>query len=49
MRLSSGVTLLFENSPSWANEIEHFGIFSRLQENQLARRLSVRFSLLLYK
>ena len=34
--ISSSVTLLFEHSPSWASEIEHFEIFSRPQENQLA-------------
>ena len=31
----SGVTLLFEQSPSQASEIEHFEIFSCSQENQL--------------
>lgn len=34
----SGVTLLFEHSRRRASEIEDFEIFSRLQENQLARR-----------
>ena len=33
----SDVTLLFEHSPSWASEIEHFEIFSCLRGNQLAR------------
>ena len=41
MRLSvslySGVTLLFEHSPSRASEIEHSEIFSRPQENQLTQ------------
>ena len=31
-----GVTLLFEHSPSWANEIEHFEIFGHPRQNQLA-------------
>ena len=35
---TSGVTYLFEHSPSQASEIEYFEIFSRLQENQLARQ-----------
>ena len=34
---NSDVTLLFENSPSWASEIDYFEIFSRLRENQLAQ------------
>ena len=33
----SGVTLLFEHSPSRASEIDYFEIFSRPLENQLAR------------
>ena len=44
---SDGVTLLFEHSPSRACEIDYFEIFSRLRENQLARRFVVKFSLLL--
>ena len=32
----SGVTLLFEDSPCHASEIEHFENFSCPQENQLA-------------
>ena len=32
----SGVTLLFEHSPSRTSEIEHFDIFSHLQENKPA-------------
>ena len=43
----SGVTLLFEHSPSWVSEIEHFEIFSCPQENQLARQFFVKFNLLL--
>ena len=39
--LYSGVTLLFEHLPSWASEIEHFEIFSRPRENQLARRFFI--------
>ena len=39
--LYSGVTLLFEHSPSRVSEIEHFEIFSRPRENQLARRFFV--------
>ena len=35
----SDVTILFENLPSQASEIDHFEIFGRPQENQLARRL----------
>ena len=34
---NSGVTLLFEHSPSRASEIDYFEIFSRPLENQLAR------------
>ena len=34
---NSGVTLLFEHSPSRATEIDYFEIFSRLRENQLAQ------------
>ena len=33
---TSGVTYLFEHSPSQVSEIEHFEIFSRPQENQHA-------------
>ena len=33
----SGVTLLFERSPIQTSETEHFEIFSRLRENQLAQ------------
>ena len=32
---NSGLTLLFEHSPSRASEIDFFDIFSRPQENQL--------------
>ena len=39
--VSSGVTIFFEDLPSWASEIEHFEIFSRPRENQLARRFFV--------
>ena len=35
---TSGATYLFEHSPSRASEIEHFEIFSRARDNQLARR-----------
>ena len=35
---TSGATYLFEHLPSRTSEIEHFEIFSRLQENQLARQ-----------
>ena len=35
---TSGVTFLFEHSRSQASEIEHFKVFSRPQENQLARQ-----------
>ena len=45
---TSGVTLLFEHSPSRASEIEHFGIFTRLQENQLTRQFFVKSNLLLF-
>ena len=45
--LVSGVTLLFGHLPSRASEIEHFKIFSLLQENQFARRFLVKFNLLL--
>ena len=34
---NSGVTLLFEHSPSRAGEIDYFEIFSHPRENQLAR------------
>ena len=34
MSKGSGVTLLFEHSPSWASEIEHFEIFSCPRENK---------------
>ena len=44
---SDGVTLLFEHSASRACEIDYFEIFSRLRENQLARRFVVKFNLLL--
>ena len=33
----SGVTLIFEHSPSQMSEIEHFEIFSNPQENQLTQ------------
>ena len=33
MKHLSGVTLLFEHSPSRASEIDHIEIFSRLWEN----------------
>ena len=39
---NSAITLLFEHSPSRAGEIEHFGIFSRLQENQLAQQFFIK-------
>ena len=45
---SSGVTLLFKHSPSRASEIEHFEIFSRPREYQLARQFFVKFNLLLF-
>ena len=45
---SSGVTLLFEHLPIWTNEIEHFVIFSYSKENQLVRRFSKKFNLLLF-
>ena len=35
---TSGVTYLFEHSPNQASEIDHFEIFSRPRENQLARK-----------
>ena len=44
----SGVTLIFEHSPSRASEIGHFGIFSCPREIQLARQFFVRFNLLLF-
>ena len=43
-----GVTLLFEHSPSRSSEIEHFEIFSRPRENQLAWHFFVKFNLLLF-
>ena len=42
----SGVTLLFEQLPSWASEVEHFEIFSRPKENQLVQLFFVKFNLL---
>ena len=44
----SGVTLLFEHSPSQASEIEHFDIFSHLRENQLAQQFFEKFNLLFF-
>ena len=35
VKASSGVTLLFEHSPSQSSEIGHSEIFSHLQENKL--------------
>ena len=32
---NSGVTFLFEHSPSWVSEIDHFETLSRPQEKQL--------------
>ena len=40
--LLSRVTLIFEHSSSRASEIEHFEIFSRPRENQLARRFFLK-------
>ena len=48
MAHSSGVTLLFEHPPSQASELEHFEIFSRPWENQLAWRFFIKFNLLLF-
>ena len=39
----SGATLLFEHSPSRANEIDYFDIFSRPRENKVTRRFFLRF------
>ena len=36
---TSGVTYLFEHSPSQASETEHFEVVSRPQENQLVLEL----------
>ena len=44
----SGLTLLFEHSPSWASEIEHFEIFSRPQEIKLTQGFFIKFNLLLF-
>ena len=44
----SGVALLFEHSPSQANEIEHFEIFGCPQENQLTQPFFIKFNLLLF-
>ena len=44
---NSGAFLIFEHSPSRASEIDYFEIFSRLQENQLARWFVVKSNLLL--
>ena len=44
----SGVTLLFEHLPSLLGETEHFEIFSRLEENQLAQQFFVKVNLLLF-
>ena len=44
----SDVTLLFEHLPSRASEIEHFEIFSHLQENKLAQQFFVKSDLLLF-
>ena len=43
----SGVSLLFEHSPSRTSEIEHFEIFSRPRENQLTRQFFIKFNSLL--
>ena len=43
----SGVTLLSEHSPSQASEIDYIEIFSRPQENELARQFFVKFNFLL--
>ena len=48
MHSNTGVTLLFEHSPSQASKIEHFEIFYRLQENELAQQFLVKFNLLLF-
>ena len=42
--VGSGVTLLFEHSPSWVSEIEYFEIFSCPQENKLAQLFFVKFN-----
>ena len=42
-----GVTLLFEHLPTQASKIEHFEIFSRPQENTLARRFLIKFNFML--
>ena len=47
-QFNSGVTLLFEHSPSRPSKIEHSEIFCRPRENQLARRFFVKFNLLLF-
>ena len=39
--IDSGVTLLFEHSPSRMSEIEHIEIFSCPGENQFTQRLLV--------
>ena len=44
----SGVTLLFEHSPSRGSEIDCFEIFIRSRQNQLARRFFVKFNLPLF-
>ena len=41
------VTLLFGHLSSRASEVEHFEIFNRWQENQLAQHFSLKFNLLL--
>ena len=47
-RVVSGTALLFKHSPSLANEIERFEIFSHLPENKLAWWFFVKFNLLLF-
>ena len=45
---NSGVTLLFEHSPSQASEIDYTKIFSRPRENQFAQWFSVKFNFPLF-
>ena len=47
MKESSGATLLFEHSPSWASEIDHFENFICRRENQLVQQFFLKFNLLL--
>ena len=46
--IHSGVILLFEYSTSWASEVDHFGIFSCPQENQVTRQFYLKFNFLLF-